>query len=67
MKAVRCADGNICKEQSKILAEQAKFYKDLYSCDSNITFTLTPSNEERILSNLERVGLEHHVTLQESP
>ena len=41
MFAVRLENGQICKEQKTILREQEKFYRNLYTSDNEIQFTIT--------------------------
>ena len=65
MRAVKLANGNICREQSKILKEQSTFYKNLFSKNSKVNFTLKPNAQERILSEVEKQKLEENLTLDE--
>ena len=41
LNAVLCEDGTISKDERRILQEQTKFYRKLYSKDPNVLFKLT--------------------------
>ena len=65
MKAIKNDQGIICKEQKTILNEQVKFYKNLYTSNREVSFSLQPTANECILTNVERDLLEADIDLNE--
>ena len=64
MFAVKLNDGTVCRSQSKILEEQAKFYKQLYSRDHDIHFDIR--NETNVkLNKIQKISLDEDITIQE--
>ena len=54
MKCVYMDDGRCSTNQKDILAEQTRFYKELYTSDRNVDFVLEPEHGELNLSETER-------------
>ena len=50
-------DGTICKDQQRILAEQRRFYEDLYSCRNETTFNLT-NHTGVMLNDAQKLNLD---------
>ena len=46
IKVLNCDDGMVTRDQNKILKEQAKFYKKLYTKDPKIMFAMTNQTEQ---------------------
>ena len=65
MRSVRCSDGSITCEQSKILKEQTKFYKSLYTSNKEVCFKMTPSPGEILLKPVDRDSLDQPITTTE--
>ena len=64
MFAVQLADGSVCRNQSRILAEQAKFYQTLYSMNCDIQFDIKNETNVR-LSEAQKLSLDEDISLQE--
>ena len=62
MTTVVCSDGTITSCQKRILQEQTKFYKDLYTRDTDIRFALTPEKHETVLDQLQKDSLDQELT-----
>ena len=58
-------NGVLIKEQSRILQEQAKFYKDLYTKNDSVRFRLTPHKNETLLNHEQIEFLSESITLNE--
>ena len=65
MKCIILDDGRHVTHQNEILKEQTRFYQTLYQKDDSVTFSLKPSNTERILNNMEREYFEQPLSIDE--
>ena len=64
LNKILCSDGSVTRDEKKILKEQAKFYKKLYSSNDNIVFAMT--NETSVMFNQEdKLELDAPFTFQE--
>ena len=66
-KTITCiilSDGSISRNQKKILHEQARFYKKLYSSDTEINFTFIKESQVK-LSEDEKLDIDRLITLEE--
>lgn len=65
MSKIYLEDGNVITERSRILAEQKRFYEELYTSDPVVQFSLKNQNDERKLTNEERESLEVPLSIQD--
>ena len=65
MKVIHTEQGEIVKDPNRILQEQRKFYKDLYTRDDKVKFQLCNESFERILSREDRIRLDSDIKLEE--
>ena len=64
MFAVKLPTGELCKEMKRILTEQEKFYRTLYTSDMNVKFTLENSSGVQ-LSNEQQTWLDRDLEMRE--
>lgn len=65
MDKIELDDGTFVTERKKILAEQKKFYEQVYTSNPAVTFTKINSSNERILTQHEKMELETTFTHDE--
>ena len=65
MKAVKNKDGHIIKEQHKILQEQQRFYRDLYTSNDKTIFNLTPKTDETLVTKEQYITLDQPISTEE--
>ena len=66
-KTMRCVilqNGDICKEQKKIVQEQCKFYEELYTSNPEISFNIA-NDMGILLTNEQRTALDLPITGEE--
>ena len=57
-------DGKDIEDQQDILAEQAKFYENLYSTEKNISFSIK-NNSDIVINDTQKVLLDSEITVDE--
>ena len=65
IRSLHTESGNVITEQNKILKEQRNFYKELYSKDERVNFTLQPIQDEVLLNEEQITQLAAPITLPE--
>ena len=63
MRAVYNKDGILVKEQNKILAEQYRFYQELYTSNKEIVFNLKPEDNEQLLNEAQIATLDEPISV----
>ena len=66
MRAVMGTNGQLCKQQDQIMAEQLKFYETLYQQNSAVIFNLkTAESDTNLLNSYHQHKLKQGITIQE--
>ena len=64
MKCTTLQDGTVTRDQDKILEEQVRFYKGLYTSDQNVEFKYQNDSEIK-LNDADKENLDVEITIQE--
>ena len=65
MKSLQLENGTKVTDQARILREQQRYFRNLFTSNKSVNFSLSPERGEIILTENEKLNLDKNITMEE--